>query len=135
MTTSSSSAKLRGPRTSGTVPPCPARRSPAGRGEAGASVERSCLPVLDWSPGPPTTTSKGPRVTLLWVLVGTAVLGGVAVVAAGRGEGLTPAEPDRPDVVVPLEHLLVKDDEVHPVQEPPVQEPPVEGPPTRGTDG
>jgi DivIVA domain-containing protein len=49
-------------------------------------------------------------VSLLWVLVGIAVLGGVAVVAAGRGQGLSPAEPDRPDVVVPEDRPLAKPD-------------------------
>jgi DivIVA domain-containing protein len=49
-------------------------------------------------------------VSLLWVLVGIAVLGGVAVVAAGRGQGLTTAEPDRPDVPVPEDRPLVRED-------------------------
>ena len=48
--------------------------------------------------------------SLLWVLVGIAVLGGVAVVAAGRGQGLSPAEPDRPDVAVPEDRPLDKRD-------------------------
>jgi len=49
-------------------------------------------------------------VSLLWVLVGIAVLGGVAVVAAGRGQGLPPADPDRPDVAVPEDRPLVRED-------------------------
>ena len=44
------------------------------------------------------------------MLVGIAVLGGVAVVAAGRGQGLPPAEPDRPDVAVPEDRPLVRED-------------------------
>ena len=47
---------------------------------------------------------------LVWVLLGIVVLGGVAVVAAGRGEGLPPAEPDRPDLTLPAEHPLLRAD-------------------------
>jgi DivIVA domain-containing protein len=49
-------------------------------------------------------------VTIVWVLVAIAVLGAVAVVAAGRGEGLSPAEPDRPDVAIPPGRPVGKDD-------------------------
>jgi DivIVA domain-containing protein len=49
-------------------------------------------------------------VTLVWVLLGIVVLGGVAVVAAGRGEGLPPAEPDRPDLTLSAEHPLLRAD-------------------------
>jgi len=37
-------------------------------------------------------------------------LGGVAVVAAGRGAPMTPAFDDRPDVTVPRDSLLVAQD-------------------------
>src|SRR6476659_8759582 len=58
----------------------------------------------------PGTAWHDRTVSLLWVLVGIAVLGGVAVVAAGRGQGLPPAEPDRPDVVVPEDRPLARED-------------------------
>ncbi len=47
---------------------------------------------------------------LVWVLLGILVLGGVAVVAAGRGEGLTGAEPDRPDLALPADGPLARSD-------------------------
>jgi DivIVA domain-containing protein len=47
---------------------------------------------------------------VLWVLAAIAVLGGVAMVAAGRGTGLTESEPDRPDVQVPPDRAMDKDD-------------------------
>ncbi len=47
---------------------------------------------------------------LVWVLLGILVLGGVAVVAAGRGEGLTAAEPDRPDLALPADGPLARAD-------------------------
>jgi DivIVA domain-containing protein len=50
------------------------------------------------------------HVALVWVLLGIAVLAGVAVVAAGRGEGLTPSAPDRPDVALPEDRPLVRND-------------------------
>jgi DivIVA domain-containing protein len=49
-------------------------------------------------------------VALVWVLLAILVLGGVAVVAAGRGEGLPPADPDRPDLALPPEGPLVRSD-------------------------
>jgi DivIVA domain-containing protein len=49
-------------------------------------------------------------VAIVWVLLGIVVLGGVAVVAAGRGEGLPPAEPDRPDLTLSAEHPLLRAD-------------------------
>jgi DivIVA domain-containing protein len=49
-------------------------------------------------------------VAVIWVLVAIAVLGGVAAVAAGRGVGLPPAEPDRPDVALPPGRAMAKDD-------------------------
>ena len=47
---------------------------------------------------------------LVWVLLAIVVLGGVAVVAAGRGQGLTVAEPDRPDLTVPPDRPLMRTD-------------------------
>jgi DivIVA domain-containing protein len=47
---------------------------------------------------------------VLWVLAAIAVLGGVAMVAAGRGTGLADAEPDRPDVQLPADRAMGKDD-------------------------
>ncbi len=38
---------------------------------------------------------------MLWVLLAIAVLAGIAVVAAGRGTGLAPATPDRPEPWLP----------------------------------
>jgi DivIVA domain-containing protein len=49
-------------------------------------------------------------VALVWVLLAIVVLGGVAVVAAGRGQGLTAAEPDRPDLSVPPDRPLRRTD-------------------------
>ena len=47
---------------------------------------------------------------LVWVLLAIVVLGGVAVVAAGRGQGLTAAEPDRPDLTMPPDRPLRRTD-------------------------
>ena len=47
---------------------------------------------------------------LVWVLLGILVLGGVAMVAAGRGQGLTAAEPDRPDLALPADGPLARSD-------------------------
>jgi DivIVA domain-containing protein len=49
-------------------------------------------------------------VALVWVLLGILVLGGVAVVAAGRGQGLTAAVPDRPDLSLPADRPLDRSD-------------------------
>jgi DivIVA domain-containing protein len=49
-------------------------------------------------------------VNVFWVLLGIAVLGGVAVVASGRGEGLPYAEPDRADVTLPTDRLAARED-------------------------
>jgi DivIVA domain-containing protein len=49
-------------------------------------------------------------VTVLWVLLGIAVLAGVAVVAAGRGEGLAAADTDRPDLTMPATRPMAKED-------------------------
>jgi DivIVA domain-containing protein len=49
-------------------------------------------------------------VALIWVLLGIVVLGGVAVVAAGRGEGLPPAEPDRPDLTLSAHRPVIRAD-------------------------
>jgi len=49
-------------------------------------------------------------VSVFWVLLGIAVLGGVAVVASGRGQGLVDAEPDRPDVTLPQDRPVVRED-------------------------
>lgn len=48
----------------------------------------------------------------MWVFAVLVVLamGGVAMVAAGRGEPLAPAYDDRPDAVVPGERALVAED-------------------------
>lgn len=48
--------------------------------------------------------------SVFWVLLGIAVLCGVAVVAAGRGDGLSPADRDRPDLALPDDRLLVRED-------------------------
>ncbi len=48
--------------------------------------------------------------TVFWVLLGIAVLCGVAVVASGRGDGLAPADPDRPDVGLPADRPAVRED-------------------------
>lgn len=48
--------------------------------------------------------------TVFWVLLGIAVLCGVAVVASGRGDGLAPADPDRPDVGLPEDRPAVRED-------------------------
>ena len=49
---------------------------------------------------------------MMWVFVIllVLVLGGVAVVAAGRGEPEEPVFDDRPDVLVPADRLLGSDD-------------------------
>ncbi|HWI43717.1 MAG TPA: DivIVA domain-containing protein [Nocardioides sp.] len=49
---------------------------------------------------------------MMWVFAVLIVLamGGVAVVAAGRGEPLAPAYDDRPDAVVPGDRALVAED-------------------------
>jgi DivIVA domain-containing protein len=49
-------------------------------------------------------------VTVFWVLLGMAVLCGVAVVAAGRGDGLAPADHDHPDLVLPDDRPVVRED-------------------------
>jgi DivIVA domain-containing protein len=49
-------------------------------------------------------------VSVFWVLLGIAVLGGVAVVASGRGQGLVDADPDRPDVTLPQDRPVVRED-------------------------
>jgi DivIVA domain-containing protein len=49
-------------------------------------------------------------VNVFWVLLGIAVLGGVAVVASGRGEGLPYAEPDRADLTLPTDRLAARED-------------------------
>ena len=45
---------------------------------------------------------------MLWIfaIVVVLVLGGVAVVAAGHGDGLSPAHDDRPDVLLPSDRPL-----------------------------
>lgn len=48
--------------------------------------------------------------TVLWVLLGIAVLCGVALVASGRGDGLSTAEPDRPDLVLPRDRAASRED-------------------------
>lgn len=49
---------------------------------------------------------------MIWVfaIVVVVVLGGVAVVAAGRGEPMAPAYDDRPDVLVPADRTLTAAD-------------------------
>ncbi len=47
---------------------------------------------------------------LVWVLLAILVLGGVAVVAAGRGQGLTAPEPDRPTLALPPDRPLTRYD-------------------------
>lgn len=49
---------------------------------------------------------------MMWVFAILVVLlmGGIAVVAAGRGEPLAPAYDDRPDALVPAARPLVGDD-------------------------
>jgi DivIVA domain-containing protein len=54
--------------------------------------------------------SEGDQVTVFWVVLGIGVLAVVAVVAAGRGGGLDPAEPDRPDVALPVDRLVSRPD-------------------------
>jgi len=49
-------------------------------------------------------------VALVWVLLAILVLGGVAVVAAGRGQGLTTPEPDRPTLALPPDRPLTRYD-------------------------
>jgi len=49
-------------------------------------------------------------VSVFWVLLGIAVLGGVAMVAAGRGQGLTDAVPDRPDLGLPQDRPVARED-------------------------
>jgi DivIVA domain-containing protein len=49
-------------------------------------------------------------VTLFWVLLGIAVLGGVAVVASGRGEGMPATEPDRADLTLPQDRPAARED-------------------------
>lgn len=46
----------------------------------------------------------------LFVIVVVLVLGGVAAVAAGRGEPMAPAYDDRPDALVPAGRRLTGDD-------------------------
>jgi DivIVA domain-containing protein len=53
------------------------------------------------------------RVTVFWVLLGIAVLCGVAVVASGRGDGLATADPDRPDLTLPEDRPVVRADVDH----------------------
>lgn len=49
---------------------------------------------------------------MMWVFAAliVLVLGGVAVVAAGRGEPMSPAYDDRPDALVPADRPLVAAD-------------------------
>jgi DivIVA domain-containing protein len=49
---------------------------------------------------------------MMWIfaIVVVIVLGGVAVVAAGRGEPMAPAYDDRPDALVPADRPLTGDD-------------------------
>ncbi len=47
---------------------------------------------------------------VFWVLLGIAVLGGVAVVASGRGDGLANAEPDRADLTLPTDRPAARED-------------------------
>jgi len=54
--------------------------------------------------------AEGIKVTVFWVVLGIAVLAVVAIVAAGRGGGLSAAEPDRPDVVLPDDRLVNRTD-------------------------
>jgi DivIVA domain-containing protein len=54
--------------------------------------------------------AEGIKVTVFWVVLGIAVLAVVAIVAAGRGGGMSPAEPDRPDVVLPDDRLVNRTD-------------------------
>jgi DivIVA domain-containing protein len=49
-------------------------------------------------------------VTWVFAILAVLALGGVAVVAAGRGAPLTPAYDDRPDAVVPTDGPLSGDD-------------------------
>jgi len=49
-------------------------------------------------------------VSVFWVLLGIAVLGGVAVVAAGRGDGLADAERDRADLTLPQDRPAARED-------------------------
>jgi DivIVA domain-containing protein len=46
----------------------------------------------------------------LFAIVVVIVLGGVAVVAAGRGEPMAPAYDDRPDALVPADRRLTASD-------------------------
>ena len=48
--------------------------------------------------------------TWVFAILGVLALGGVAVVAAGRGAPLAPAYDDRPDAVVPADGPLSGDD-------------------------
>lgn len=48
--------------------------------------------------------------TWVFAILAVLALGGVAVVAAGRGEPLAPAYDDRPDAVVPADGPLSGDD-------------------------
>ena len=48
--------------------------------------------------------------TVFWVLLGIAVLGGVAVVASGRGDGLADAERDRADLTLPQDRPARRED-------------------------
>ena len=48
--------------------------------------------------------------SVFWVLLGIAVLGGVAMVASGRGQGLTDAVPDRPDLTLPQDRPIARED-------------------------
>jgi DivIVA domain-containing protein len=49
---------------------------------------------------------------MMWffAIVVVLVLGGVAAVAAGRGEPMSPAYDDRPDALVPADRRLAADD-------------------------
>jgi len=49
-------------------------------------------------------------VSVFWVLLGIVVLGGVAVVAAGRGEGLSDTQPDRADLTLPADRPAARED-------------------------
>jgi DivIVA domain-containing protein len=49
-------------------------------------------------------------VSVFWVLLGVVVLGGVAIVASGRGEGLVDPQPDRADLTLPKDRPTARED-------------------------
>src|SRR5450631_2112119 len=105
MITRSSAAKTRPPSRNCTDPP-----------DLSGPLQRDTIvPAgLRWAhtvPGRPGAHAGEDRhVSVFWVLLGVVVLGGVAIVASGRGEGLVDPQPDRADLTLPKDRPTARED-------------------------